>query len=146
MRLRHLMRRCMLSGNLSPWGSNKPDRCVLTKFEEKIKFKDGHYKVSLPWKDVHLPLQENYQLALKRLRGLCSTTCSSNYSLHFGGSMMRSSKIRLSKGLLRWSWSRCLQTAEQFTICHTTPWCGRTKQQQRYELSTMHQQGQQASP
>ena len=42
---------------------------MLTEFEE-IKVKNGRYQVSLPWKDVHSPLPDNYQLALKRLRGL----------------------------------------------------------------------------
>ena len=55
---------------LESLGIKQPDRCVLTEFEEKIKFKNGRYQVSLPWKDVHPPLPDNYQLALKRLRGL----------------------------------------------------------------------------
>ena len=45
----------------------QPDRCVFTEFEEKIQYKGGRYEVSLPWRDVH---PDNYQLALKRLKGL----------------------------------------------------------------------------
>jgi len=52
---------------LEPLGVKQPDRCMLTEFEEKIKFKNGCYQVSLPWKDIHPPLPDNYQLALKRL-------------------------------------------------------------------------------
>ena len=55
---------------LESLGVRQPDQCVLTEFEEKIKLKNGRYQVSLPWKDVHSPLPDNYQLALKRLRGL----------------------------------------------------------------------------
>ena len=45
----------------------QPDQCLLTEFEEEIEFKNGCYQVSLPWKDVHPPLPDNYQLTLKRL-------------------------------------------------------------------------------
>ena len=55
---------------LESLGIKQPDQCVLTEFEEKIKLKNGRYQVLLPWKDVHPPLPDNYQLALKRLRGL----------------------------------------------------------------------------
>ena len=55
---------------LESLGINQPDRCVFTEFEEKIHYKDARYEVSLPWKDVHPHLPDNYQLALKRLRGL----------------------------------------------------------------------------
>ena len=55
---------------LESLGVKQPNQCILTEFEEKIKLKNGRYQVSLPWKDVHPPLPDNYQLALKRLRGL----------------------------------------------------------------------------
>lgn len=55
---------------LESLGIKQPDQCVLTKFEEKIKLKNGRYQVSLPWRDIHPPLPDNYQLALKCLRGL----------------------------------------------------------------------------
>ena len=43
---------------------------MFIEFEEKIQFKSGRYEVSLPWRDVHPPLPDNYQLTQKRLRGL----------------------------------------------------------------------------
>ena len=55
---------------LESLGVKQPDQCVFTEFKEKIQFKSGRYEVSLPWRDVHQPLPDNYQLALKRLRGL----------------------------------------------------------------------------
>ena len=51
-------------------GVKQPGQSVLTDFEEKVKFKNGRYLVSLPWKVIHTPLPDNYELALKRLRGL----------------------------------------------------------------------------
>ena len=35
-----------------------------------VAFQDGRYRVSLPWKEFHEPLQENYHLGLKWLQGL----------------------------------------------------------------------------
>lgn len=55
---------------LESLGVKQPEQDVLTEFEQKIKLKNGRYQVSLPWKEVHPPLPDNHQLALKRLRGL----------------------------------------------------------------------------
>ena len=52
---------------LESLGVRQPDRCVFAEFQEKIQFKGGRYEVSLPWRDVHPPLPDNYQLALKHL-------------------------------------------------------------------------------
>ena len=46
-----------------------PDRSIFAEFEENIRFRDCRYEVSLPWKDPHLLLPDNYQLCLKRLHG-----------------------------------------------------------------------------
>ena len=35
-----------------------------------IKLKDRRYEVSLPWKEYHQPLPDNYDLSLRRLKGL----------------------------------------------------------------------------
>ena len=37
---------------------------------ETVQFKDGRYKVTLPWKDSHPVLPDNYQLSPHRLQGL----------------------------------------------------------------------------
>ena len=55
---------------LESLGVKQPGQSVLTDFEEKVKFKNGCYLVSLPWKDIHPPLSDNYQLALEYLRSL----------------------------------------------------------------------------
>ena len=43
---------------------------VYKKFGESIRFSDGRYEVQLPWKQAHPTLPDNYNLSLKRLRGL----------------------------------------------------------------------------
>ncbi|MCG8623377.1 MAG: hypothetical protein MJE68_15465, partial [Proteobacteria bacterium] len=40
------------------------------EFANTIVFRDGRYMVSLPWKEFHSPLPNNYQLSHNRLRGL----------------------------------------------------------------------------
>ena len=40
------------------------------EFAGNITFQDGCYKVSLPWKEFHEPLADNYLLSVRRLRGL----------------------------------------------------------------------------
>ena len=35
-----------------------------------IQLKDGRYEVSLPWREFHQPLPDNYALSLRRLKGL----------------------------------------------------------------------------
>ena len=56
--------------DLESLGIMDPDQSVFAEFEENIRFRDGRYEVSLPWKDPHLMLPDNYQLCLKRLHGL----------------------------------------------------------------------------
>lgn len=56
--------------DLESLGIKDPDRSVFTEFEESIKFSNDRYEVSLPWKDPHPALPDNYQLCLKRLHGL----------------------------------------------------------------------------
>ena len=46
------------------------EKSIHDKFKEEISFKDGRYKVSLPWKEMHDPLLDNYALSLRRLEGL----------------------------------------------------------------------------
>ena len=44
-----------------------------TQYDEAystIKFKEGRYEVSLPWKQFHQPLPDNYSLSLRRLHNL----------------------------------------------------------------------------
>lgn len=43
---------------------------LLEEFNNKIRFENGRYEVSLPWRDYHSPLLTNYELASKRLGGL----------------------------------------------------------------------------
>ena len=56
--------------DLKSLGIKDPDQSVFAEFEESIQFQDGRYEVSLPWKDPHPVLPDNYQLCLKRLQSL----------------------------------------------------------------------------
>ena len=47
---------------LESLGIKQPNQYVLTEFETKIKLKNGHYQVSLSWKDVHPPCQTTISL------------------------------------------------------------------------------------
>ena len=55
---------------LESLGVLEGEQSVYEKFTDMIQFKDGRYEVSLPWKDQHPTLPDNYQLSLKRLHSL----------------------------------------------------------------------------
>ena len=40
------------------------------EFDKTINFKEGRYKVSLPWREAHPPLPTIHDMTLKRLQGL----------------------------------------------------------------------------
>ena len=56
--------------DLESLGITQPDRTVIDEFQDSIRFVDGRYEVSLPWKDSCPVLPDNYQLSLRRLQGL----------------------------------------------------------------------------
>ena len=56
------------SFGVSPQSDHSPS--VYQQFEESVAFVDGRYEVQLPWKTTHAPLNDHYQLCLKRLQGL----------------------------------------------------------------------------
>ena len=56
--------------DLESLGITQPDRTVIDEFQDSIRFVDGRYEVSLPWKDSCPLLPDNYQLSLRRLQGL----------------------------------------------------------------------------
>ncbi len=55
---------------LESFGITDAARAVHDDFATTIQLVDGRYEVQLPWKEGHPALQDNYQLCLKRLRGL----------------------------------------------------------------------------
>ncbi|XP_064388661.1 uncharacterized protein LOC135336735 [Halichondria panicea] len=55
---------------LKSLGINKEEKTLYDEFASDITFHEGRYKVSLPWKEFHDPLPDNYQLSLKRMRGM----------------------------------------------------------------------------
>ena len=56
--------------NLESLGVDSKAGPVLDEFTQTVQFKNGHYEVSLPWKNSHPMLPDNYLLSKKRLEGL----------------------------------------------------------------------------
>lgn len=56
--------------NLESLGIVGHDCSVLDDFRDKVRFVEGRYEVSLPWKDPHQVLPDNHQLSLRRLHSL----------------------------------------------------------------------------
>lgn len=56
--------------NLESIGIVGHDCSVLDEFRDKVRFVEGRYEVSLPWKDPHQVLPDNQQLSLRRLHSL----------------------------------------------------------------------------
>ena len=51
-------------------GIHEEEKTLHDEFSSSVTFQDGCYKVSLPWKEFHEPLADNYLLSVKRLKGL----------------------------------------------------------------------------
>ena len=50
---------------LESLGINNKDSSVQEDFDSEIMFKDGHYQGTLPWKESHDALPDNYHLSKK---------------------------------------------------------------------------------
>ena len=58
--------------NLEALGIEDVESSVLEEFTQTVRFKEGRYEVTLPWKNACPPLPDNYELSKKRLGGhLC---------------------------------------------------------------------------
>ena len=55
---------------LESLGINSDESSVLENFDDEVSFQNGRYQVSLPWKQPHPILPDNYHLSKKRLHGL----------------------------------------------------------------------------
>ena len=51
-------------------GIQSKESSVYDKFEKGIIYDRERYQVSLPWKESHPPLPDNYDITLRRLNGL----------------------------------------------------------------------------
>ena len=58
--------------DLESLGIVNEEKTLYDEFKERISFHDGRYKVPLPWKEFHEPLEDNYSLSVNRLRGFTS--------------------------------------------------------------------------
>ena len=70
--------------DLESFGIVNEEKTLYDEFKERISFHDGRYKVPLPWKEFHEPLEDNYSLSVNGLRGVLQ--CLKHYpeilSLH----------------------------------------------------------------
>ena len=55
---------------LESLGIQGSEKTLYEEFSQSVELRDGRYEVSLPWKDNHNPLPDNFQLSLTRVRGL----------------------------------------------------------------------------
>ena len=51
-------------------GIQEEERMLFDDFTSSVKFENGRYKVTLPWREFHDPLPDNHQLKANRLQGL----------------------------------------------------------------------------
>ena len=58
------------SSGIESYPVKSEDRFVLNKAQQSVKFVDGRYQISTPWKDDVVNLPNNYPMALTRLRNL----------------------------------------------------------------------------
>ena len=52
---------------LESLGIHEEEKTLYDEFTNTVSFQDGRYKVSLPWKEFHEPLTDNYHLCVGRL-------------------------------------------------------------------------------
>lgn len=55
---------------LESLGIKGEEKTLYDEFTSRVLFREGRYKVSLPWKEFHDPLPDNYSLSVNQLRGL----------------------------------------------------------------------------
>lgn len=55
---------------LESLGVQQEEKTLYEDFTANVRFEDERYKVSLPWKEFHKTLPDNYQMSLHRLHGL----------------------------------------------------------------------------
>lgn len=68
------------------------------EFADRVQLENGRYEVSLPWKDPHDTLPDNYQLSLKRLQSLLRRLRQSPETLREYDSIIRD---QISRGMVK---------------------------------------------
>ena len=102
---------------LESFGVPESDRSVYDKFLETVQFKDGRYEVTLPWKDSHPVLPDNYQLSLHRLQGLLRRLRQDTNVLQEYDSVI---KTQIQQGIVESVSILSFLALRRFTICRTT--------------------------
>ncbi len=113
--------------NLESWGIWESEDSVLDGFTQSIQFKG---EVTLPWKDPHPPLPDNYELSRKRLGGLLRRLKQEPEIMHEYNSIIQD---QLQGGIVEDSDSiRCRQ---DWPIALLAPSCGHTEGQRNHKGS-----------
>ena len=71
----HLVDRLKAFWELESLGIQPNEKTMYDNSTSNIKLREGRYEVSLPWKQFHQPLPDNYTLSEKRLCGLWRRLC-----------------------------------------------------------------------
>ena len=82
---------------LESLGIHEQEKTLYSEFVNHVSFQDGHYKVTLPWKELHDSLPDNYQLSVNRLKGLLRRLRHTPNLLHQYHSMIQE---QLAKGII----------------------------------------------
>ena len=75
---------------LESWGINDPGDTVLEEFSQTVQFNEGRYEVTLPWKDSHPRLPDNFVMSSKRLQSLLHRLRQNPDILHEYDSVIKS--------------------------------------------------------
>ena len=102
--------------NLESLGICTPEVLVYDNFARSIQFKEGRYKVALPWKEGHAPLPQNYELCMKRLQGLLCRLRQQPTILQEYDTII---KDQLAKGIVQVVAG--LKKGKMYTICPIMP-------------------------
>ena len=92
------------------------ERTLYDDFVDAVTIHNGRYEVSLPWKEAHRPLPDNYKLSLKRLRGLLHRLRQNPEILKLYDSIIRD---QIEKGIVEPDPDPSNGTAEN--LCHYLP-------------------------
>ena len=118
--------------DLETLGIKKDECSVYEDFERSISFRDGRYKVHLPWKEPHPELADNYKLSQRRLDGLLKRLRQNPPVLHKYDKVI---KDQLNRGIVEIVNQPEIASGQEvhYLPHHITLWSGRTRLQPSYE-------------
>ena len=105
---------------LESLGIQKEEKTLYDDFATRVAFRDCRYQVSLPWKEFHEPLHDNYSLSVKRLQGLL---CRLRQDPEILKEYDRTIKDQLEKGISEAVPDRESQSAQTHYLPHHADQC-----------------------